>query len=108
MRNFPLQRKLILGGLTAVLLADVTFGDLIMRLSSSRESRQQALSGQSFQISLVKSDVARASKIQRGIPETLKELDEFEGSLLASTKGYSAVTKETDQFAKDAHVQMDD
>lgn len=108
MRNFPLQRKLILGGLALLLLADVAFAYFSVRLSGSREERQQSLATQARQVALVRADIKRASDIRQKTPEILKDLDGFEGALLPISKGYSVVTQETDQYAKDAHVTLDD
>jgi len=108
MRNFPLQRRLILTGLGILLVADVAFAYFTMRLSGSREVRQQTLALQARQMALVKADVERATRIQKDTPELMKRLDEFEGALLPSSKGYSVVTQEMDQYAKEARVLMDD
>ena len=108
MRDFVLQRKLIIGGLALLLLADVAFAYFAVRLSGSREERQQALATQARQVALVRADVKRASEIRQKTPEILKDLDGFESSLLPITKGYSVVTQETDQFAKDSHVTLED
>ena len=108
MRNFALQRKLIIAGLALLLLADVAFAYFALRLSGSREERQQALASQARQVALVRADVKRASEIRQKTPEILKDLDGFESSLLPITKGYSVVTQETDQYAKESHVILDD
>lgn len=108
MRNFPLQKRLILAGLAILLLADATFAYLSFKMSGSREDRQQTLATQTRQLALVKADIKRATEIRQKIPQVLKDFDEFEGSLLPSAKGYSVVAKEIDEFARDSHVLMDD
>lgn len=108
MRDFALQKKVIVGGLALLLAADVAFVYFTMHLSGSREVRQQTLAAQAQRLALVKADIARASDIQKRTPEVLKELDDFEGSLLPSSKGYSVVTQEMNEFAKDTHVLMED
>jgi len=108
MRNFPLQKKLIVGGLVVLFAGDVALAYFTVRLSGSREERQQALAGQTRQLALVKADVARATEIRKSRPEVLKRLDEFETSLLPTTKGYSVVAKELDQFARETRVLKDD
>jgi Tfp pilus assembly protein PilO len=108
MRDFALQRKLIIGGLALLLLADGAFAYFIVRLSGSRDQRQQALTMQARQVALVRADVKRATDIRQKTPEILKNLDDFENSLLPINKGYSVVTQETDQYAKESHVILDD
>jgi Tfp pilus assembly protein PilO len=107
MRNFPLRRNLIVAGLGLLFAADVTLAYLTVRMSASREGRQQALATETLRLRLVTADVNRASEIRKSIPDVLKRLDEFENSLLPTSKGYSVVTKELDQFAKETHVVVD-
>lgn len=108
MKNFPVQKKLIIAGLTILLLADATFAYFSFKLSGSREDRQQILASETLQLSLVKADIQRATEIRQKIPQNLKDLDEFEGSLLPMTKGYSAITKEVAEFSKETHVLVGD
>jgi type IV pilus assembly protein PilO len=108
MRNFPLQRKLIIGGLAILLLGDVAFAYFSLKLSSPRKNRQERLAAEMRQRDLVKADIKRATEIRRKIPQVLKQLDEFEGSLLPSTKGYSVVAHEMDEHARDSHVTIED
>jgi type IV pilus assembly protein PilO len=108
MFNFSLQKKVILGGLALLLVADLAFAYLTVRLSGSREDRQQSLAAQARQIALIKADVKRATEIREKTPEVLRKLDQFEGSLLPAAKGYSVVTQEIDEYAKDAHLLKND
>jgi Type II secretion system (T2SS), protein M subtype b len=107
MRDFAVQKKLILAGLAILLVADVTFEYLTMRLSGSREDRGRVLLNEGRQVAIVRADVKRASEIREKTPELIKQLDEFEGSLLPASKGYSVVTQETDQYAKESHVLLE-
>ena len=38
----------------------------------------------------------------------LKRFDEFEGTLLPASKGYSVLSQEMDEYAKESHAMMDD
>ena len=108
MRNFPLQKKLILSGLAILLLGDVAFAYFSLRLSSPQENRQERLAAETRQRDLVKADIKRATEIKQKTPQVLKQLDEFESSLLPLTKGYSIVAHEMDEHARDSHVIMED
>lgn len=108
MRNFSLQRNLIIAGLALLFCADIALAYLTTRLSGSREQREIALANEVRQVGLVKADVARVTAIRKGTPEILRRLDDFEGSLLPGATGYSVVTKEMAQFAKETHVAVDD
>jgi len=108
MKNFPLQKRVIIAGLTILLLADATFAYFSFKLSGTREDRQQILASEALQVGLVKADIQRATEIRQKIPQNLKDFDEFEGSLLPMTKGYSVITKEVAEFAKETHVLVGD
>lgn len=108
MRDFLLQKKLIIGGLAILLLGDAALAYFSLKLSSPRENRQERLAAEMRQRDLVKADIKRATEVRQKIPQVLKQLDEFESSLLPSTKGYSIVAHETDEHARDSHVIVED
>jgi Tfp pilus assembly protein PilO len=108
MRDFVVQKRLILAGLAVLLLADGALAYFSMKLAVPRDTREQALTAQSRQVALVKADIERAKKIQQAMPEVLKKFDDFEATLLPASKGYSVLSQEMDEYAKDAHVVTDD
>jgi hypothetical protein len=59
-------------------------------------------------MALVKADVKRASEIRGRIPQVLKEFDQFEGTLLPASKGYSVLSQEMDEYAHDTRVVKED
>jgi len=108
MRNFPLEKRLIIGGLAVLLAGDVAFAYFSSRLAVPRENRQERLAAEMRQRDLIKADIKRATEIRQKIPQVLKQLDEFEGSLLSANKGYSIVAHEMDEHARDSHVIVED
>jgi hypothetical protein len=109
MRDFNLERKLILGGLAVFLVADVGFAYFNSRLSAAREiPAEQMLAAQSRQVALMRADIQKATAIRKGIPEVTKGFNEFESSLPPASKGYSVITQEIDDIAKDTHVVIED
>jgi hypothetical protein len=108
MRNFAAQKKLIIGGLIALLLADGALAYFSMKTSVPRDMREQSLTAQTREVALIKADIERAKKIQQAMPETLKKFEEFEGTLLPAAKGYSVISQEMDEYAKDARVIVED
>ena len=104
MRDFVLQKRLIVAGLAALLLADGALAYFSMKMTVPRDEREKVLAAQGRQVALVKADVERAKKIQQNMPEVLKKFDDFEGTLLQGSKGYSVLSQEMDEYAKDAHV----
>lgn len=108
MRDFTVQKRLILGALALLLLADGALAYFSMKLAVPRDTREQALATQNRELALVKADIERAKKIQRTMPEILKRFDDFEGTLLPASKGYSVLSQEMDEYAKESHVLVDD
>jgi Tfp pilus assembly protein PilO len=108
MRDFPLKKQLIIGGLAFLLLADAVFFYFNAKLSNPQQNRQQVLATETRQLALVRADVKRASEIRGRIPQVLKEFDQFEASLLPASKGYSVILQEMDGYAHDTHVVKED
>ncbi|HTZ33056.1 MAG TPA: type 4a pilus biogenesis protein PilO [Methylomirabilota bacterium] len=104
LRDFVMQKRLILAGLAVLLLADGTLAYFSMKMAVPREEREKMLLSEGRQVALVKADVERAKKIQQNLPDVLKRFDDFEGTLLPASKGYSVILQEVDEYAKDAHV----
>jgi|SRR5271166_5324958 len=107
MRDFQLRKQLIIAGLALLLLADAALGYFNYTLSSPREERQRVLAAQTRQLSLVKADIDRATKIRAKIPEVLQEFDQFETTLLPASRGYSLISQELDEYAHDTHLIVD-
>ncbi len=108
MRNFPLQKRLIIIGLAVLLLADALLGFYTYRMLDVRQNPDGALAVQSRQLALVKADIKRASDIQKKIPANLKFLDQFESALSPASNGYSSVSGELVEIAEKNHVVIDD
>jgi hypothetical protein len=108
MKDINLQRKLIIGALAVLLLADLAFAYFNSRLSAAREiPAEQMLAAQNRQVALMRADIQKATMIRKGVPEVTRGFDQFESSLPASTKGYSAISQEIDDIAKDTHVAIE-
>jgi type IV pilus assembly protein PilO len=108
MQDFQGKRRLIIGGLAVLLLADALLLYFNSRLSSPASDRQQVLASQSRQLALVKADVERATKIRATIPDILKKFDQFESTLLPASKGYSVILQELDDYARETHVMAEE
>jgi Tfp pilus assembly protein PilO len=108
MRDFAVQKKLIIAGLAVLLLADGALAYLSMKMAVPRDVRERALTAQNREAALVRQDIQRAREIQQEMPDVLKRFDEFEGTLLPASKGYSVLSQEMDEFAKEAHVLIED
>jgi len=95
---------MIVAGLAVLLTADATLMYFNSKLSTPGNERQQTLTTENRRLALVKADVERASRIRGTIPEILKKFDQFESTLLPAGKGYSVISQELDEYARDTHL----
>jgi Tfp pilus assembly protein PilO len=107
MTDYTTKRRLSIGGLAILLLADASLVYFNAKLSSPANNRAVALAAESRQLALVKADVERASKIRQTIPDILKKFDQFESTLLPASKGYSVIAQELGEYVKDSHLLVD-
>ena len=108
LRDFVIQKRLVIAGLALLLLGDGALAYLSMKMAVPRDTREKTLTAESRQVALVKADVERAKKIQQNLPDVLKKFDSFEATLLPASKGYSVLLQEMDEYAKEAHAVIDD
>jgi Type II secretion system (T2SS), protein M subtype b len=104
MTNFQTKKRLIMGGLAILLLADAGLLYFNAKLTSPENDRRLALAAETRQLALVKADVERASKIRQTIPDILKRFDAFEEALLPASKGQSVIAQELDDYARQTHL----
>jgi hypothetical protein len=107
MADFQTKRRFIMGGLALLVLADLALVYFNNKLSAPGNERQQELTLKTRQLALVKADVERAAKIRGTIPEILSKFDQFESTLQPASKGYSVISQEFDQYARDTHLLVD-
>jgi hypothetical protein len=108
MNDFKIKKRLILAGLALLLVID---GGLVYhnsRLAVEDENPDVALKAAARHVALVKADVERANRIKARLPEVQKYFDQFENTLPPAGKGYSVVSQEFGEIAKDTHVQVQD
>lgn len=104
--DFTLRRRLILGGLTVLLLADAGLATLSWRLAATPRTPEQELARQSNQVKFLKGDVDRVEKIRNELSHTVSDFNRFENSLLPAGTGYSTVAAEMGELAKKAGLRM--
>ncbi|HVS88973.1 MAG TPA: GspMb/PilO family protein [Candidatus Acidoferrum sp.] len=105
-RDFTLQRRVIIGGLALLVLADCGLGAFSWRQASAPRTPQQELDRQNIQLRLLQGDIDRAKAIQRSMPVTQIDCEKFEKSLLPASIGYSAVAEELGGIAGKAGLQI--
>jgi hypothetical protein len=108
MSDFKVKKRLILTGLAVLLVADAGLAYHNSRLAVKDENPEARLKAGARQVALVKADVERANKIKARLPEVQKYFDQFETTLPPAGKGYSLVSQEVDDIARDTHVVVRD
>jgi hypothetical protein len=105
-RDFTLQRRVIIGGLALLVLADCGLGAFSWRQASAPRTPQQELDRQTLQLKLLQGEIGRAKAIQQSMPVTQVDCDKFEKSLLPASSGYSAVAAELGGIAGKARLHI--
>lgn len=108
MSDFKVKKRVILTGLGLLLAVDGGLAYYNSRLAVKDENPEAKLKAESLHVSLVKEDIKRATKIKAQRPEVQKYFDQFETTLPPAGKGYSVVSQEVGEIARDTHVQVQD
>lgn len=108
MNDFKIKKRFILAGLGLLLAMDAGLAYHNSRLAVKDENPDAKLKAEARQVALVKADIERANKIKTRLPEVQKYFDQFETTLPPAGKGYSVVSQELGDIARDAHVQVQD
>ena len=106
-RDVKLQKRLVIGALALLVLADVALAAYSWRLSSAPHTPQQELVLQNQQLEVLRADIKRGESIRQLTPAIQRDCDRFEQSLLPVANGYSSVSAELDGIAKKAGAQIE-
>jgi len=108
MSDFRVKKRLIITGLAVLFLLDAALAYHNVKLSTREANPDVVLKAEARQVALVRADVERANKIKARLPEVEKYFDQFENTLPPAGKGYSVVSQEVGDIARDTHIQVDD
>lgn len=108
MSDFKVKKRLILTGLALLVAVDGGLEYHNSQLAVKEQNPEAKLKAEARQVSLVKADVERASKIKARLPEVQKYFDQFETTLPPVGRGYSVVSQEVGDIARETHVQVED
>ena len=106
-RDVKLQKRLVIGALALLVLADVGLTGYSWKLSSAPHTPQQELVLQNQQLEVLRADIKRGESIRQLTPAIQRDCDRFEQSLLPVSNGYSSVSAELDGIAKKAGAQIE-
>ena len=108
MNDFKLKKRVILTGLALVLVMDGALAYYDRQLAVRDQNPDVKLKADALRVDLVKADVERANKIKARRPEDQKRFEQFETTLPPAGKGYSVVSQEVGEIARETHVQVQD
>jgi Type II secretion system (T2SS), protein M subtype b len=108
MSEFKTKKRLILTGIGLLLAVDGALAYHNSRLMVKDANPEAILKAKSLHLALVKADVDRVSKIKARRPEDQKYFDQFENTLPPVGKGYSMVSQEVGDIARETHVVVRD
>jgi Tfp pilus assembly protein PilO len=107
-RDFTFRKRIILGVVILLVLADVALAAYSWQFASAPSSPQQQFAAETKMRDLLKQSIENGQKIRDSIPATQKDCDKFEHSLFPARSGYSAVSSELQGIAKKAGIQLGD
>ncbi|MBS1841897.1 MAG: type 4a pilus biogenesis protein PilO [Acidobacteria bacterium] len=105
-QNFTFKRRVIIGGVTLLLLADVALGVYRWRLSTAPSTPPQLLAKEKLKLQMQEADIAYAEKIATNFPKTVKDCDKFEHGLPSSASISSTISAELGDISKKSGVQL--
>lgn len=106
-RDAKLQKRLVIGALALLVLADVALAAYSWQLSSAPHTPQQELASQNQQLEVLRADIKRGESIRQLTPAIQRDCERFEQSLLPVSNGYSSVSAELDSVAKKAGARIE-
>jgi Tfp pilus assembly protein PilO len=106
-RDVKIQKRLVIGAIGLLVLADVALAAYSWELSSAPRTPQQELAQQNKQLEVLRADIKRGDAIRQLTPAIQRDCDRFEQSLLPVSSGYSSVSAELDSIAKKAGAQIE-
>jgi len=105
-REFKFEKRAILVGVAALVIADVALAAYGWKLAAAPRSEQDVVI-LTRNRDLLRADIKRAQDIRQKIPAIQKDCDQFEHSLFPEGTGYSSVTAELDSIASKSGLQLE-
>jgi len=108
MGDFKVQKAVVVAAVGLLLAADAVLAFYNSEIGARAQDPELALEAQTKILDDMRNEVDRASKIKARMPEAEKYFDQFETTLPPPGKGYSLLSQEFDDIARDTHVQVKD
>jgi hypothetical protein len=107
-RDFTTRKRAILGLVVLLVLADFALAAYSWELASAPRTAPQEIANRALQLKRMQADIERAQKIRDEMPNTQKDCEKFEKSLLLASSGYSSLSAELGEIARRSGVQLVD
>ena len=105
-REFKFEKRAILIGVAALVIADVALAAYGWKLAAAPRSEQDVVL-LTRNRDLLRADIKRAQDIRQKIPAIQKDCDQFEHSLFPESSGYSSVAAELGSVATKSGLQLE-
>jgi Tfp pilus assembly protein PilO len=106
-RDFTTRKRAILTGVVLLVAADLALAAYSWQLASEPRTPGQLFAKQERQLKVLQASIARAQQIKEDMPNTQRDCEKFEGMLLSGSTGYSSVSSELGQIAKNSGVRLE-
>jgi Tfp pilus assembly protein PilO len=108
-RDFKFQKRLILGGLALIIVADLGLAGYSWNRASAPHTPMADFAAQSKKLEILRGDIKRAKGIQAYMPHIQTDCDAFERDMFfPAATGYSSVTADLGAISKKAALRIDD
>lgn len=107
-RDFTTRRRVILGFVIIVLLADAGLAAYSYELATAPRKSLKESEREGLQLKMLQADISRAQKIKNDMPNIQKDCEKFEKSLLAASSGSSSLSSELGSVARKSGVRLND
>jgi hypothetical protein len=107
-RDFTTRRRVIVGGVIFLVVADVALAVYSWQLASAPRTAGPEFAKEETYLKTLQGDLARAKKIKDEMPKTQLDCQKFESSLLPASTGYSSVSSELGAIARKSGVRLQD
>jgi hypothetical protein len=105
-QDFTFKKRLIIGGVSLLLLADIALGVYRWHLANRPNTPAQRLAEEKWKLKLQDADIKAAEKTATDFPKILSDCDKFEQDLPSSSTVSSTISAELSGISNKAGVQL--
>jgi len=106
--DFTTRKRIILGAVITLVVADVAFAAYSSLELASPSASDQVLRQRALDLKRMEAQIKRGQEIRESMPRNQEQYEEFEGSFLPASSGYSSISAELGEIAKKSGVRLDE